>query len=222
MYKIKIINKENNERFWTNECETLELAKEWASKQKLKEGRTLAEAVYSIIDETATEEYIEEMVKSNRLSEYPTIRKVIETILSEGIESDTFESLVEQYNETNIKYPETNENNKKKRIAIKYRKMNKDINSEMKRIFGTKKQHSANAYNSTWGKMKVKPQIFLEKGITSRFDIGEFSVGDSLNTIDKIKAYAELKLDEIDVYAAYRMNRIEIFRAEKQAINNEQ
>jgi len=107
---------------------------------------------------------------------------------------------------------------KQKQITAKYQLMNDDVLASMKLVFGTTQPESASAYEATWRRMIAAPADFSAAGLTSRFVVGTFLVGDLLDTAIKVTDYATAKIAEVDAYSVTRMQRIEQFRNERAAI----
>ena len=107
---------------------------------------------------------------------------------------------------------------KTNRITEKYNEMNTDVLAGMAAVFGTTQPESATAYKETWTQMIASPSDFSGAGLTSRFDVAGLSIGDALDTDQKVTDYATAKTTEVNAYGVTRMQRIEQFRTERAAI----
>lgn len=107
---------------------------------------------------------------------------------------------------------------KEAQIAAAYAQMDADVRAEMVTVFGTTSTESATAYEKTWALMLETPADWSGAGLTARFDRGGLSIGDALDTDQKVTDYAQACLDAVKAYGISRMQRIEQFRAEREAI----
>jgi len=80
---------------------------------------------------------------------------------------------------------------KEQEITELYVAMEKDVLNEMASTFGTTNTDSATAYEKTWEMMLASPAEWSGAGLTARFNRGELSVGDALDTDAKVTAYAQ-------------------------------
>lgn len=110
---------------------------------------------------------------------------------------------------------------KNRRVSEKYNAMREDVLNDMYVVFGTNRTDTANAYYQTWLKMVESPSQFSSAGLTARFSVGGVSVGDALDTDQKVTDYATAKVVESEAYGVSRMQRIEQFKNEKSAIEAE-
>lgn len=105
-----------------------------------------------------------------------------------------------------------------RQVTTLYQEMNSEIYEQMANVFGTTNADSASAYEATWRMMKENPTEFSGLGLTARFDVAGMTVGDALDTDQKITDYATAKMDEVLAYGKYRMQRIEQFRNDRDAL----
>jgi len=69
--------------------------------------------------------------------------------------------------------------------------------------------------------MVEAPEDYSGLGLTSRFDVSSISIGDALDTDEKITEYATGKLADIRAYGVYRMARKQQFKNDKSVIEAE-
>lgn len=107
---------------------------------------------------------------------------------------------------------------KDSQILTAYQTMNTDVLTQMGVVFGTTNADSAAAYERTWNLMVATPSDWSGAGLTARFAVAGFAIGDALDTDQKITDYATAKVAEVNAYGVWRMQRIETFRTDKAAI----
>ena len=103
-------------------------------------------------------------------------------------------------------------------ITERYNDMNADVYGEMATVFGTQNPESATAWHQTWGLMKTQPSLYFNLGWKVHVAHGTFSVGDALDTIQKVEDYADAAIAAVSEYSVSRMTRIKQFYDEKAAI----
>jgi len=108
---------------------------------------------------------------------------------------------------------------KKVRTDDKLKTLEQDVITEMGQVYGTKNPDSAVANYLTWLAMKNTPAKFV--GLVARFDVVGLSIGDALDTKQKVSDYATALVDLADDYAVYREQKILTYAAEKAAIDAE-
>jgi len=99
-----------------------------------------------------------------------------------------------------------------------YSIMSAEVLAQMTVVFGTSKTDSALSYEATWKEMNAVPSDYSSAGLTARFAVAGFAIGDALNTDLKITDYSAAKIAELKSYAVWRMQRIEQFRTDKAAL----
>lgn len=107
---------------------------------------------------------------------------------------------------------------KQAQVTAAYNHMNDDVYGQMEAVFGTKKSDSATAFEATFRLMVQKPELFSGKGLSADKAVGDFTVGQELDTDQKVVDYATARIAEIEAYAVYRMNRIKQFYTERAQI----
>ena len=103
-------------------------------------------------------------------------------------------------------------------IAVLYKQMETDVLTGMAQVFGTLNTDSAAAYERTWVLMTQKPELFSVAGLKAKFAVGGLSIGDALDTNEKVVAYASAKIAEVEAYGVQRLQRIEQFYADRAAV----
>lgn len=96
-----------------------------------------------------------------------------------------------------------------------YKIMQTEVLNQMSIVFGTANTDSALRYKATWEEMTLTPSDYSVAGLTSRFVVGIFVVGDALDTDQKVTDYASAKITEAKAYGVWVMQRIEQFRNDK-------
>jgi len=110
---------------------------------------------------------------------------------------------------------------KQKRVGEKFALLNSEVEEEMKQVYNTTNPDSAVANYLTWLSMKNDPAKYANKGLIARFNVVGLSIGDALNTSQKVQDYATALIDLADDYAIWREQKILAFVAEKTAIEAE-
>jgi hypothetical protein len=100
-------------------------------------------------------------------------------------------------------------------LEKKYKEMTLEVYAQMATVFGTQDPNSASAYKQTWDMMLQSPSSFSGAGLTSRFEVAGLSIGDALDTDQKVTDYATACVDAAIQYGIWRMQRIEQFRQER-------
>ena len=105
---------------------------------------------------------------------------------------------------------------KEPQIEALYQVMVSDVYAQMYATFGTNDPNSANAYKQTWDLMVAEPSLWVSAGLTASFDRGGLSVGEALDTEQKVLSYASACVSSAVQYGIWRMQRIEQFRVDRQ------
>jgi len=105
-------------------------------------------------------------------------------------------------------------------VLLAYVQMETEVLAEMNIVFGTAKTDSASAYKMTWTEMLAAPSDYSSIGLTARLAVGTFSIGDALDTDQKITDYATANITEAKAYGVWRMQRIQQFKNERETIVN--
>jgi len=108
---------------------------------------------------------------------------------------------------------------KGKRIEGKFKITEEEVVDAMSTLYGTSNPHSAVANYLTWMAMQSNPSKFV--GLKARFETASFSLGDVLNTVQKITDYSSELLSKAEDYALYREEKILAFIADKTLIEDE-
>lgn len=103
-------------------------------------------------------------------------------------------------------------------VSEAYDDMNTDVFAQMETVFGTARADSASAYFETWKLMADNPSLFSGEGLKADKTISTFTLGDALDTNQKVQDFANARIAEANAYSVYRMKRIETFRVERAAI----
>lgn len=110
---------------------------------------------------------------------------------------------------------------KEKRISDKFLALNTQVQAEMKQVYDTTNPDSAVANYLTWLSMKADPAKYANKGLVARFEVVGLSIGDALDTNQKVTDYSTALIDLADDYAIWREQQILVYAAEKAAIEAE-
>lgn len=109
---------------------------------------------------------------------------------------------------------------KEREIKILYDIMNVEVYTQMSLVFNTTNADSANANRETWALMLENPSDWSVVGLKAEFNRGSLSIGDALDTDEKITNYASACLNAVKAYGIWRMQRIQQFRADRSLIEN--
>jgi hypothetical protein len=110
---------------------------------------------------------------------------------------------------------------KTQRVQELFTTLNTAVEVEMKQVYNTTNPDSAVANYLTWLSMKTNPAKYSDKGLIARFEIVGLSIGDALNTDEKVLAYSTALINLADDYAIWREQQILTYVAQKTAIENE-
>jgi len=141
------------------------------------------------------------------------------SVASGGIASET-DGFIFILQEDAGKVAENVVNVKTDLVTAEYSQLNTDVYAEMYNVFGTTNANSASAYNETWKEMVIAPSDYSSAGLTARFAVAGFAVGDALDTDQKISDYGSAKVVEAKAYGVWRMQRIEQFKVDRETIIN--
>ena len=107
---------------------------------------------------------------------------------------------------------------KEAQITELYNTMVSDIYDKVELVFKSRSQDNAIADQVTWEKMKENPSAYSSGDLLAEFEVAGFSVGDMLDTDQKVLDYATAKINEIEQYSLWRMQRKQQFAIDRQAI----
>ena len=99
-----------------------------------------------------------------------------------------------------------------------YEAMNKKVESDSAAIFGTTNQLSALRQYLTFLRMAQRPELYDNEGLRALFNVGTISRGDNLNTVVKIKEYAEGMLAQVDQFSIQAQKEVQAFLDEKESV----
>ncbi len=104
------------------------------------------------------------------------------------------------------------ENRKKERLGSElHNQLVLDVYTEMYNVFKTRDANSAAAYLETWKDMKETPLRYVGVGLYSDEVSDNLLLGQTLDTIEEILEYSNIKLEKAFVYGIWRMKRIQEF-----------
>ena len=107
---------------------------------------------------------------------------------------------------------------KDREIKALYDTMNTEVYAQMATVFNTTNADSATANRETWALMLETPADWSGAGLNAEFDRGGLSIGDALDTDQKVTDYSQACLDAVKTYGIWRMQRVQQFRTDKAAV----
>lgn len=107
---------------------------------------------------------------------------------------------------------------KKYYIRIAHTEMNEDIYAEMYSLFQTTDPISAHAFAQSWGLKKDNPAEYLPDNLVATHTVGVFTMGDMLDTEQKIVDFYTEMTKLLVQFDKFRDNRIKQYLQEKAEI----
>lgn len=105
----------------------------------------------------------------------------------------------------------------KETLAAAYKIMTDNIASEMYNVFKTKLETSANAFAQSWKIKSERPELYISEGLIATEAIAGFSVGEALDTAQKVQDYYTEKVDQLIAFDKFRDTQINAYLAAKVA-----
>jgi len=103
-------------------------------------------------------------------------------------------------------------------IEVLHDQMNNAIYAEAFTVFKTTDLHSATAYSQSWRLKKENPALYADDGLVAFRTIGSFTLGDPLDTEQKVLDYYTALVDLLIAFDKFRDTKIKEYLTAKAAL----